>query len=1044
MIATLLSGVAFASPAFAQATNNPPPANPQAQPELNAAPTDQTPAQQENAADTPGQDRQDTQKGAAETIVVTGSRIVSPNITSLAPVQVVGEQDIDKSGAVNIQEVLLENPAFGSPALSTTNSAFLTSGAGTATVDLRDLGSNRTLVLINNRRVVGGLAGSPIVDLNTIPTQFIERVDILTGGASSLYGSDAVAGVVNFILKRNFEGLLLEGQYGITQHGDWPRYQISATAGANVADGRGNIMVHLGYSDDKGLLSRERANTRVDDFDSMYLLGGPTYDPKLFGVQFEPYFSSFPPQGRFTAGGYTFTYGNNGALQPCFTTNGPTCDSLALDSKGNVVRPRLTGVNGGFGTGPNGFNRQFYRTLSTPVKRWLFAEQAHYDITDNITFISEATYAKTIAKSEIEPFPMDSGGASGVFSATGGVWDIQSVAGGACNPLVPAPICAAATDTNGNGLKDVAFRKRLSDFGTRNLEANRTFFRAVAGFEGKIFNDRWNWDLTYNYGRTEESQVSNGQVNADHLRQALTVITEDATTGDINKNGHLGDIVCADPIARSTGCVPLDLFGVNSISPAAVQFVAAETNHTFRQTQQVVNANLSGSVVDLPAGPLGLAVGAEYRREASEENWDALTNVGGNLGNALPDVSGKFDVKEAYAEVNVPILKDMAFAKQLNLRAAGRVSDYSTIGSTTTWNVGGDYAPIDDIRFRATYAKSVRAPNIGELFSGAAQTFPTGILDPCLGVTLADKGTTVGDQCLADPGVLLNVQKNGKFTLTQPDKQGVSGFNIGNPNLGPETSKSFTAGVVINPRSISALRNLVLSVDYWHIKIADAIIAPGRNTILDQCYNEGNQLFCGFVTRYPTQLGASSPGALQYVNSVGINAAEFNAAGIDTVLQYRTRLGFMPGLTANARLSWTHYLKGYTVPLPGTDKDPFAGEIETAKDKVNGTIAFNTAKWGWSFTGNYIGKSYEDNVFLEGLGLGAHDVYVKGKFYLDTQASFTPTKNYEFFVGVDNLLDTKAPNILSGAPFNVTGSDTDAGVYDVFGRRFYAGARLRF
>jgi outer membrane receptor protein involved in Fe transport len=403
----------------------------------------------------------------------------------------------------------------------------------------------------------------------------------------------------------------------------------------------------------------------------------------------------------------------------------------------------------------------------------------------------------------------------------------------------------------------------------------------------------------------------------------------------------------------------------------------------------------------------------------------------------------------------------MAFAKQLNLRAAGRVSDYSTVGGTTTWNIGGDYAPIDDIRFRATYAKSVRAPNIGELFSGAAQTFPTGILDPCQNVNLASTGTTA-TQCLANAGVKLNITNNvnnpdcddpttpadesvnGCFVLTQPDKQGVSGFNVGNPNLGPESSKSFTAGVVINPRSISALRNLVLSVDYWHIKIANAIIAPGRNTILDQCYNQGNDLFCQFVTRYQTQLGASSPGALQFVNSVAINASQFNAAGIDTVLQYRTALGFMPGLTANARVSWTHYLKGYTIPLPGTDKDPFAGEIETAKDKVNATIAFNTSKWGWSFTGNYIGKSYEDNVFLAGLGLGPHDVFVKGKFYLDTQASFTPTKNYEFFVGVDNLLDTKAPNILSGVPFNVTGSDTDAGVYDVFGRRFYAGARLRF
>jgi outer membrane receptor protein involved in Fe transport len=833
---------------------------------------------------------------------------------------------------------------------------------------------------------------------------------------------------VNFVLKRNFEGLLLEGQAGITQKGDWPRYQISATAGANLADGRGNIMVHLGYSDDRGLLSRERKNTRIDDFDSMYLLGGPTYDPSLFGVSFSPYMSGFPPQGRFTAGGVSFTYGNTGQLQSCFTTNGPTCTGGPIP---------------GGGTGPNGFNRQFYRTLSTPVKRLLFAEQGHYDITDNITFITEATYAKTTAKSEIEPFPMDSGGASGVFSAVGGVWDIQNTAGGACNPLVPAIICTTATDTNGNGLKDIAFRKRLTDFGTRNLTADRDFFRAVVGFEGNLFNDRWHWDLTYNFGRTQEDQVANGQVNADHLRQALNVFTETTATGDINKNGVIGDIVCADPIARSQGCVPLNLFGTGSISPAAVQFVAAETNHTFKQTQQVVNANLSGTVVDLPAGPLGLAVGGEYRRESSQENWDALTNVGGNLGNALPDVGGKFDVKEAYAEVNVPILKDLPFAKQLNLRAAGRVSDYSTIGHATTWNIGGDWAPIDDVRFRSTYAKSVRAPNIGELFSGAAQTFPTGIADPCIGVTATSTGTTA-EQCRLDAGVRLNIAQNGKFTLTQADRQGVSGFNIGNPNLGPETSHSFTAGVVVNPRSVQALRNLVLSVDYWHIKIDDAIIAPGRNTILDQCYNQGNNEFCQFVTRYQQQLGASSPGALQFVNSVGINASTFNAAGIDSVLSYRTALGWLPGLTANARISWTHYLKGYVVPLPGTDKDPFAGEIETARDKVNGTIAFNTQKWGLSFTGNYIGKSYEDNVWLAGRNLGPHDVSVPGKFYLDTQASFTPTKNYEFFVGVDNLLDTKAPNILSGVPFNVTGADTDAGVYDIFGRRFYAGARLRF
>ena len=416
---TLLSGLTFAGTANAQDPNAAPdpnaqtaptaqapvpaPADPTASqdPNVQAAATDQTPATQENVADTPAVNSADAGPSTGD-IVVTGSRIASPNIVSLAPVQVIGETEIDQSGAINLQEVLVDNPAIGTPLFSSTNSAFLTSGAGTATIDLRNLGSNRTLVLINSRRVVGGIAGSPIVDLNTIPTQFIERVDILTGGASSLYGSDAVAGVVNIIYKRNFEGLLLEGQYGITELGDTPRYQISATAGGNFMEGRGNIMVHLGFSDDKGLLSRKRKNTRVDDFD----LFAYYYDPDLYGVPQEPVFLKLHATGtvqRRPNGGYNFTFGPTGELQPCFTSNGPTCSSTGRDADGNIIRPNI-----GNGTGPNGFNRQFFRTLSTPVKRWLFAERGHFDITDNISFITEATYAKTQAQSDIEPFPLDS------------------------------------------------------------------------------------------------------------------------------------------------------------------------------------------------------------------------------------------------------------------------------------------------------------------------------------------------------------------------------------------------------------------------------------------------------------------------------------------------------------------------------------------------------------------------------------------------------------------------------------------------------------
>lgn len=360
----------------------------------------------------------------ANPIIVTGSRIASPNLTSSSPLQIVDAQSIDDSGVTNIQELLLENPAFGTPGLSRTNSAFLTSGTGVATVDLRDLGSDRTLVLVNGRRVVAGLPGSSTVDLNVIPTQFVERIDILTGGASSLYGSDAIAGVVNFIYQQDFEGIEAGAQYGLTEQGDDVRYQANLTVGANTADGRGNIMAHFGYSRENGLLSRQRSNTFTDDLSDIYF-GGSYYSSEEFGT---PYFSSFPPQGRFITSAGTFTYDPDGNLQDCFTTNGPTCNATI-----------------GSGTGPNGFNRQFYRTIAVPISRYTFAASGHYDVTDDVTLFFEGTFNKTSSSRIIEPFPLESGGSNGIFPSGGGynVENRDPVTGAILvNPLVPTEILA--------------------------------------------------------------------------------------------------------------------------------------------------------------------------------------------------------------------------------------------------------------------------------------------------------------------------------------------------------------------------------------------------------------------------------------------------------------------------------------------------------------------------------------------------------------------------------------------------------------------------
>jgi outer membrane receptor protein involved in Fe transport len=391
----------------------------------------------------------------SEAIVVTGSRIAIPGIDAVSPVQVISADSIQQSGVANIQDLLLENPAFGTPTISRTNSAFLTSGTGVATVDLRDLGSDRTLVLINGRRVVAGLPGSATVDLNVIPTQFIERVDVLTGGASAIYGSDAVAGIVNFIYKDDFEGLDADAQYGISQRGDDKQYQASVTLGTNFADDRGNIMTHIGYSNQKGVLSRDRHNTRTDDIDLFQLTG----DPDDYGESVEPFFSSFPLQGRFKAGGKTFTFSPTGELCDTFSTNGAGCGGV-----------------------PNGFNRQAFRTIAVPVKRMLFATRAHYDLTDSVRLVTEATYSNTTSSTEIEPFPLAS---DDIFPASGGLVPIETLVNGQklLNPFVPAAIAAAAVDQDGDGLRDFSFARRTGEFGTRNIHTGRDFYRLVFGFE---------------------------------------------------------------------------------------------------------------------------------------------------------------------------------------------------------------------------------------------------------------------------------------------------------------------------------------------------------------------------------------------------------------------------------------------------------------------------------------------------------------------------------------------------------------------------------
>ncbi|AIY64461.1 TonB-dependent receptor plug domain-containing protein [Pseudoalteromonas piratica] len=932
-----------------------------------------------------------------ERVEVTGSRIRSAEALSSSPIQVLSGEDIQKSGVINLQDLLLENPAFGSPAISRTNSNFSTSGGGLATVDLRNLGTNRTLVLVNGRRHVAGRAGSTDVDLNVIPTQFIERVEVLTGGASSVYGSDAVAGVVNFVLKKEYEGIEFDGQYGESAEGDDTSSQFSVTAGTSSSDGKGNVMFHLGYSDQGGVFSRDRDRSAVDQLANIY------FDPENPSAIFEPnrpFFSSFPPQGRFDAGDTRYTYNANNQLQAGFSTNG----------NGTI--------------GPDGFNRSNYRTIAIPTERFLFASKGHYELSDQHKFFFEGTYAATESDTELEPFPF----ASDDIYANGRV-PVEFMVNDQLlrSAYIPDEIYNSATDTDGDGMKDIFFAKRLLDIGNRGYVAERDTFRFTLGMEGEIFND-WFYDFHYTYGKTKDNQVSGGLVNVQNFRYALESVMD---SQDIDGDGITDEAICLDATARSFNCAPINIYGFNSIDAAAGAYVSAPSMRSASITQKIVGGNVSGELFELPAGYVAMAAGFEYREEESSAQFDALQQAGLNAGNAIPATFGEFDVLEFYAEFEVPILES------LNFKGAVRSSDYSTVGGTMSWNAGFNWQPIDSLRFRVIQAQSTRAPNINELFSPPSQDFPSGLIDPCVGVT-AGQSDALGQNCLANPGVAANVAANGSFTLNQSDIQGVSGFNRGNPELKEEVGTSTTVGMVFTPEFVEGLD---ITLDYFDIEIEDAIVSTPRQFMLDQCYASGNQEFCEFITRRPTAAGNNSAGSLEFIDTAVSNSGGRGTEGVDLTLIYSEELG--PG-QFRSRLAYTYLLDGWDIPLPGADKDEWAGEVGASEHKASLNLGYNVNDFDFTWRMTYIGSASLDDQWLAGFGFEKESVGIGAEVYHDLQASYYITESVEVFGGINNAFDNEPPAILTGVDGSDTGTETDAGTYDPIGRTFYLGFRAKF
>ena len=1016
-----------------------------------------------------------------ETITVTGSRIAQSNFTSSTPVTVFDAQQIDLSGAVNTAEILRTLPAAGVSGFTSTNSNFFTNGSGLNTVELRNLTEDRTLVLVNGRRFVAGIPGTANVDLNSIPTEFIDRIDVVTGGASAIYGSDALAGVVNIILKDDFEGVVASTQYGISEYDDDETFQAAATFGSAFDNGRGHALASVSWSTEDGVYARDRGEQGrdTDGFSEVFFGDGDWQQSVV------PFYSSFSERGRIIV---------------------PGAGNFVYHESKDQTRPFISaGADGG---AIDGFNRQRYRAIAVPNERFLFSSVMNYEINPSANVFFEGTFATTDSSSNLEPFPLSSEDIFGdnlaqfVDTDGDGFSDSSTFGIPITNPFVPAGIatqarraasalakqeqlnaaCIAAglatSDDECNAENPaltigapvtfadedlvVGFARRTTELINRGADNTRQTARFVLGMNGDLYNtDTWTYETSINFGRTTQAQRSSGQVNVLNFRNALDVAVDPET----------GEIVCADDIAVAQGCAPVNIFGLGSITDEAAEYLRAPSSRQAEVSQFVWQGFLSGELgVSSPmaANPFKMVVGSEYRSERSKSVPDALSQVGLNAGNISPVVEGDFQVVEAFTEFELPLIEGAQLAEELKLNLSARWSDYTTVGDTFAWAANLQYAPVDGFRLRAQYAEAVRAPNISELFQPLSETFEGGD-DPCRGATLsggqaallsnptdagsgidpASVGSNIATACLADPLVAARVARDGAFVPSQAEDQGIGGFNGGNPDLGEETAQTFTIGAIITPNTGNQwVDRLALSIDYYDIKVEDAIQGLARQTSLDQCYALSGGVydpttpFCSNVVRY-----ASGPftGAVDELNALQQNLATLETSGIDVQASYILPLNdVLPNVGVElGELTTTinyGYLEKYDEEaFPGADITEFAGGEGFFEHEYLLGFVYNRDRLTIAYDMNYLDET--------GLVGADDDLRVPAATFQDIQVRYQLFDYMELVGGVDNIDDEfirYGGGISGDSGGESTGTFTNGAIYDAIGRRFYVGTRLTF
>ena len=974
---------------------------------------------------------QDQAKDAASeeltTVVVTGSRIKQANLTTTSPVTQVTAQDITTQGVTKIEDLINQLPQ----AFAAQNARVSNGSAGTATVDLRGLGSARTLVLVDGRRMPYGGVSNSAADLNQIPSNMVERVEVLTGGASAVYGSDAVSGVVNFIMKKNFEGVQVDLQYNINQHNnsfggpgalplrtvitnraltnaaqfklpksdvwDGAGKEASVLMGLSTEDGRGNVTMYAGWRDNKEILQANR------DYSACSL-------------------DTAPPTVSFACGGSSTSFpGRFFGLPTSLGVANPFSRTVDSTGAGNTLR-NFSGAIDQYNFGPiNHFQR--------PDTRYNLGAIGHYELNEHADVYSQLMFTDYRSTAQIAP--------GGIFFGS----NTYSIS--CANPLLSAQ---QATSIGCGTARIIADGNRVNMFvGRRNVEGggrqqdfHNSSFRGLVGVKGKI-SESWDYDVSGQFSRVSADQLTKNYFVNERITRALDVVS--------TPNGPACQSV-VDGTDRN--CVPYNLWTLGQITPAALAYLQAPGLQTGVIDQNVITATVSGDFgaagIKLPsaAEPLAVVFGAEYRRDKLNNVTDANLTAGNLSGSGGPTISigGQTNVTDIFMEARLPLINDKPFARSASIETAYRYSDYGSGVSTNTFKFSGDWAPVEDVRFRASFQRAIRAANVVELFTAQGNNLFDLAGDPC-GTDSPNPNATLA-KCVAT-GLPAANYRNPLVPIDSPAGQ----YNFlqgGNLALKPETSDTTSFGVVFTPSFVPGLN---VTLDYFNIKIDDTISTVGSENTLNACYNNNDAAACSRIHRSP------SIGALWVtggrVDDLNINIGGLKTSGIDLNAGY-AKLPIGRAGSLNFNITGTYLKKIEVNPGSGLvayDCTKFFGSVcgSGAINQNPNPQWRHHARVGWktpwekldlAFTWRYYGK-----VDLKNAAANRIDASFPSFNYFDLAASIALKDKVDITVGINNLTD-KDPPLNANVGTGSGNGNTYPGAYEATGRYIFAGMKVNF